>query len=130
MSDQIPEYANYAVLDDAGHAVEVDRETWLTWRISFPGGVLLKEDTSGDWRIETRFTGRSEAADGPSCYWQVSAWHPVVDCRLEYPMPGRGAAWVAHRILKFLVRKEAFREKLRAAPYAQAIQWKRRLPRL
>ena len=114
MRDQLPEYANYAVLDNAGHAVEVDRETWLKWRMLFPSGVLLREDTSGDWRIETRFTGRSEALDGLSCHWQVSAWHPSVDCRLEYPMPGRASALLAHRILKLLVWKEALKEKLRA----------------
>ena len=115
MPDQLPEYASYAVLDNARHAVQVDRETWLKWRVSFPAGILLKEDTLGDWRIETRFTGGAEAMDGPSCYWRVSAWHPLVDCRLEYPMPGRALALVAHQILRFSVWKEAFKEKLRAA---------------
>jgi hypothetical protein len=79
-----------------------------------PDGVLTEADTWQGWTIQTRFTGRSDAPDGPCCFWQVTATHPLLDQGLKYDLPSRQAADMAHAILRLLVWKEAFKEKVRS----------------
>jgi hypothetical protein len=51
---------------------------WKEWWKREADRCQVKYDRIGDWEIETRFQGRSAAADGPPLFWQVRFFSPRI----------------------------------------------------
>jgi hypothetical protein len=112
MTDDALEYANFAVLNDAGQVIEVEREAWEGWRLSHPTGKLIRREQVESWTIITVFTGVSTVMDGPPCYWTTTATHPLLAKPVERSFATKEQALLAHSVGVMHAKASKFKRQL------------------